>query len=71
MFREGANVSISSKNIIEGAFRSASSNFFRKATMVAFWNDDAIWLKLTSTKYLPDSSARALAINVFPHPGGP
>mmetsp|Transcript_5983 Transcript_5983/g.8719 ORF Transcript_5983/g.8719 Transcript_5983/m.8719 type:complete len:307 (-) Transcript_5983:554-1474(-) len=67
----GAIESISSIKIIAGAFASASSNAFLRFASDSPANFDMISGPLIKKKNAPVSFAVALAINVFPDPGGP
>mmetsp|Transcript_7518 Transcript_7518/g.22610 ORF Transcript_7518/g.22610 Transcript_7518/m.22610 type:complete len:205 (-) Transcript_7518:809-1423(-) len=67
----GAIESTSSMKIIAGEFFSASSNAFLKFDSDSPANLDMISGPLIKKKNAPVSFATALAINVFPEPGGP
>mmetsp|Transcript_5863 Transcript_5863/g.11574 ORF Transcript_5863/g.11574 Transcript_5863/m.11574 type:complete len:205 (-) Transcript_5863:862-1476(-) len=67
----GAIESISSMNIMEGAFFSASSNAFRRFDSDSPASLDMISGPLMRKKKAPVSLATARAIRVFPLPGGP
>ncbi|BAS82334.1 Os03g0151850 [Oryza sativa Japonica Group] len=67
----GAMESISSMKMIDGAFFSASSNAFLRLLSLSPASFDIISGPLIRKKKAPVSLATALAMRVFPEPGGP
>ncbi|GMP88859.1 hypothetical protein CsSME_00040688 [Camellia sinensis var. sinensis] len=67
----GAIESSSSMKMIDGAFFSASSKAFLRLLSLSPANLDMISGPFIQKKKAPVSLATALAINVFPEPGGP
>ena len=69
--RTGAMESISSKNMMQGAICLARLNIWRMALSLSPSHLLATSGPFTEMKLVPDSLATALAMSVFPVPGGP
>lgn len=69
--RTGAMESSSSKNMMHGAICLALLNIWRMARSLSPIHLLATSGPFTEMKLVPDSLARALAMSVFPVPGGP